>query len=38
MRFEFLKMLFEHPFTDKRLNGFADDWKSTFGDATWPKA
>lgn len=38
MRFEFLKMLFEHPFTDKRLHGFADDWKSVFGDATWPKA
>ncbi len=38
MRFEFLKMLFEHPFTDKRLHGFAEDWKAVFGDATWPKA
>jgi transaldolase len=38
MRFEFVKMLFEHPFTDKRLQGFADDWKVVFGDATWPKA
>jgi transaldolase len=37
MRFEFLKMLFEHPFTDKRMHGFLDDWRGTFGDATWPK-
>jgi transaldolase len=38
LRFEFLKMLFEHPFTDKRMHGFTDDWRAVFGDATWPKA
>lgn len=38
LRFEFLKMLFDHPFTDKRMQGFLDDWRAAFGDATWPKA
>jgi transaldolase len=38
LRFEFLKMLFDHPFTDKRMQGFLDDWRGVFGDATWPKA
>ena len=38
LRFEFLKMLFEHPFTDKRMTGFLDDWRGVMGDATWPKA
>ena len=37
MRFEFLRMLFDHPFTDKRMQGFTDDWKGVFGDATWPR-
>lgn len=36
MRFEFLKLLYEHPFTDKRLNGFAAEWQGVFGSATWP--
>jgi hypothetical protein len=31
-------MLFEHPFTDKRMHGFTDDWRAVFGEATWPKA
>ncbi len=38
LRFEFLKMLFDHPFTDKRMQGFLNDWRAVFGDATWPKA
>lgn len=37
LRFEFLKMLFDHPFTDKRMHGFLDDWRATFGEATWPE-
>ncbi|MDE3068748.1 MAG: fructose-6-phosphate aldolase [Verrucomicrobiota bacterium] len=37
MRFEFLKLLFEHAFTDKRMNGFLADWKSVFGEQVWPE-
>jgi len=36
LRFEFLPLLFEHPFTDKRMRGFTDDWQRVFGAATWP--
>jgi transaldolase len=36
LRFEFLKLLFEHSFTDKRMNGFTQSWRSVFGDQTWP--
>lgn len=36
MRIEFLKLLFEHAFTDKRMIGFAADWQKAFGDQTWP--
>ena len=38
MRMEFVKMLFEHAFTDKRLQGFLSDWQKTFGASTWPTA
>jgi transaldolase len=38
MRLEFLKLLFEHAFTDKRMQGFLTDWQKTFGDRTWPIA
>jgi transaldolase len=38
MRFEFMKLLFEHAFTDKRMNGFLSDWKARFGDKIWPTA
>lgn len=37
MKFEFLNMLFEHPFTDKRMAGFMQDWQGAFGDQTWPE-
>jgi transaldolase len=37
LRKEFLGLLYEHPFTDKRLQGFAKDWAGAFGDATWPQ-
>ena len=36
LRFEFLKLLFEHPYTDQRNSGFMADWKSAFGEAAWP--
>ena len=36
LRFEFLTLLYEHPFTEKRMRGFMDDWRRTFGDTTWP--
>jgi transaldolase len=38
LRLEFLKLLFEHAFTDKRMRGFLDDWQRVFGDQTWPRA
>jgi hypothetical protein len=37
MKIEFMRLLYEHSFTDKRMNGFMGDWKSTFGDKTWPE-
>jgi len=37
MRFEFWKLLYEHPFTEQRMNGFLKDWRNTFGDKTWPE-
>jgi transaldolase len=37
LKFEFLKKLYEHPFTDKRILGFKNDWKKVFGDKTWPR-
>lgn len=36
MRFEFMKLLFEHAFTDKRISSFLTDWKSRFGEKIWP--
>lgn len=38
LRFEFVKLLFEHPYTDMRVRGFLSDWQSVFEDATWPTA
>jgi transaldolase len=35
IRMEFLKNLFEHAFTDKRLLGFQSDWQKAHGDRTW---
>ena len=36
MRIEYLRLLYEHSFTDKRMNGFMEDWRTTFGEMTWP--
>lgn len=38
VRKEYLDLLYEHPYTDKRLNGFMADWKRAFGDHTWPQS
>lgn len=38
IRMEFLKLLFEHAFTDKRMQGFMADWQKAFGDRVWPTA
>jgi transaldolase len=37
MKIEFMRLLYEHSFTDRRMNGFMEDWKATFDDKTWPK-
>jgi transaldolase len=37
MKMEFLKLLYEHPYTDKRMNGFFSDWEGAFGSDTWPQ-
>lgn len=37
MKLEFMRLLYEHSFTDKRMNGFMEDWKATFHDKTWPE-
>jgi transaldolase len=37
LKFEFLKLLYEHPFTEKRMTGFLHDWHGVFGDNTWPR-
>jgi transaldolase len=36
LRFEFLKLLYDHPYTDQRMHGFLKDWCGAFGDQTWP--
>ncbi len=38
LRLEFLKLLFDHAFTDKRMQGFLGDWQKAFGERTWPTA
>jgi transaldolase len=37
MKFEFMRLLYEHPFTDKRQQGFMQDWQKAFGSQTWPE-
>ncbi|MGO9307897.1 MAG: transaldolase family protein [Spirochaetia bacterium] len=36
LRFEYLALLYEHPFTEKRMRGFMADWEGAFGKITWP--
>ena len=37
MKIEFMRLLYEHSFTDKRMEGFMQDWRATFGDKAWPE-
>jgi transaldolase len=36
MRMEYLRLLYEHSFTDARMHGFLKSWRAVFGDETWP--
>jgi transaldolase len=38
LRFEYLSLLYDHPFTEKRFLGFMADWERAFGKTTWPSA
>ncbi len=35
MRLEYLRLLYEHPFTDKRLNVFHSEWQRAIGEQVW---
>ena len=37
MKIEFMRLLYEHSFTEQRMNGFLKSWRSTFGEKTWPE-
>ena len=37
MKLEFMRLLYEHTFSDARLQGFAQNWRAVFGDQTWPE-
>ena len=38
MRMEFMRLLYEHSFTDQRMNGFLASWRGVWGDKTWMDA
>ncbi|MBX7237054.1 MAG: hypothetical protein K1X65_21910 [Caldilineales bacterium] len=37
LRMEFMRLLYEHPFTESRMNGFLKSWRGVFADKTWPE-
>jgi len=37
MRMNFMRLLYEHSFTEQRMNGFLKSWRGVFGDKTWPE-
>lgn len=37
MRMEFMRLLYEHSFTESRMNGFLKSWRGAFGEQTWPE-
>ena len=37
MKMEFMRLLYEHSFTEQRMNGFLKSWHGVFGDKTWPE-
>ena len=36
MKMEFMRLLYEHSFTEQRMNGFLKSWRGVFDDKTWP--
>lgn len=38
MRMEFMRLLYEHSFTDQRMNGFLASWRGVWDDKTWMDA
>jgi hypothetical protein len=32
-----MRLLYEHPFTEQRMNGFLKSWQGTFGEESWPE-
>ena len=38
MKKQYHQMLYEHPYSDKRMLGFLEDWRNAFGDRKWPEA
>ncbi len=37
LRMEFMRLLYEHSFTESRMNGFLKSWRGVFADKTWPE-
>jgi transaldolase len=37
MRMEYMRLLYEHTFTDARMQSFMKTWRTVFGDQTWPE-
>jgi len=37
MKKEFMQLLYEHSFTESRMNGFLKSWRGTFDEKTWPE-
>jgi transaldolase len=37
MRMEFMRLLYEHSFTEARMTAFLKSWRTTFGEKTWPE-
>lgn len=37
MKIEYMKLLYEHPFTDQRMGGFLKSWGKVFAGKTWPE-
>ena len=35
LNIDFWRLLYEHAYTDKRIDGFLGTWQATFGDKTW---
>ena len=38
IKLDYMRLLYEHSFTEQRINGFLKDWRKTFGELTWTEA